>query len=93
MLEFGAPPEHFGQDTFAEAGVILQLGVAPRRIDIITSIDNVNFEDAWNNKIMVEVDGLSIPVLGFDDLIQNKKATGREKDALDVNTLIKQRLK
>jgi len=87
LAEFGAPGEHYNIDTFEEKGVILQIGIAPRRIDIITNIDGVNFHEAWNNKKIVEIENLKIPILDKNDLIKNKLSTGRDKDILDARKL------
>jgi hypothetical protein len=87
LAEFGAPAEHYNRETFEEKGVILQIGVAPRRIDIITHIDGVNFHDAFHNKKVIEIENLRVPILDMNDLITNKLSTGREKDILDARKL------
>jgi hypothetical protein len=61
--------------------------VIPRRIDIITKIDGVTYEEADEDKIIIEVESLKIPVISLDKLIKNKMSTGREKDELDIKTL------
>lgn len=63
----------------------------PRRIDIITKIDGVTYEEADEDKIIVEVEGLKIPVISLEKFIKNKMATGREKDKLDIKTLMKKK--
>lgn len=60
------------------------MGYPPYRIDIITSIDGVEFDSAWENRMVVEVDGLPVPFIGREDLLRNKRSTGRPKDMLDV---------
>jgi len=87
LIEFGAPGEHYDTNTFLEESIILQIGVVPRRIDIITSIDGINFNDAWKNKVVAEIGELSIPILAVDDLIENKLSTGRDKDVIDAKRL------
>ncbi len=74
---------------FIEQGVVYQIGVAPNRIDIMTSIDDVEFEDAWNRKFTVVVEGLAIPVLSKEHLIKNKRAVGRPQDLVDIDYLEK----
>ena len=64
-----------------------QIGLPPRRIDILTEISGVSFEDAWATRLTADVGGLSLPFLGREALIQNKLASGRDKDLLDVKTL------
>ena len=87
LVEFGAPLSHINRDTFTEEGIVLQIGIAPRRIDIITQIDGVEFQNAYGQKFMVELEGLAIPFLSKDDLIRNKESTGREKDRVDAQYL------
>jgi len=87
LSEFGAPLQEISEETFCEEGIILQIGVAPRRIDIITKIDGVNFKQAYSNKEKIKIETLIIPFLSKADLIKNKKSTGREKDKLDIKYL------
>ncbi len=87
LLQFGSPLEHIDEKTFCEEGVIFQIGVAPRRIDILTRIDGVDFHQAYERRKEVIVDDLKIPFISKEDLIKNKQSTGREKDALDVKEL------
>lgn len=90
MVAFGAPLHEIDETTFAAPNVVFQIGVAPRRVDIITTISGVSFDEAYLNRQVVEIEGLSIPILSFDDLIKNKRATGRDKDRLDADQLEKQ---
>ena len=68
-------------------GMVFQMGVAPNRIDVVTSIDAVEFEPAWSRKCPWEYGGVPIHVLSRDDLIVNKRAVGRPQDLIDVDTL------
>ena len=65
-------------------GIVFQIGVAPRRIDILTSIDGVEFEEAKEDRIEVEIEGIKISVIGKKHLIENKRAAGRPKDQADL---------
>ena len=87
LLEFGAPLSELTKTTFREEGVIFQIGVAPRRIDIITKIDGVDFKKAYSDKQEIEIEDIKIPLLSKEDLIRNKESTGREKDKLDAKYL------
>ncbi len=87
LSEFGAPLLGISEKAFAEKGVILQVGVAPRRIDIITHIDGVIFEEAYKTKELIEIESLKIPFISKENLIKNKQSTKREKDKIDVNYL------
>ena len=91
LARFGAPLDQIQLNDFAVEGVIFQIGVAPRRIDIITRIDGVTYDEANDDKIIVEVEGLLLPVLSLENLIKNKLATGREKDELDAKYLMKKK--
>ena len=66
---------------------LAQIGVAPRRIDILTAIEGVDFEEAWQNRMEVEIEDLRIPVLSREDLVRNKKAAARPQDLADVSRL------
>ena len=87
LEKFGAPLENISTDDFAHPGIILQIGVAPRRIDIITKIDGLTYDEASKGKEIVEIENLSIPVISKQNLIINKLATGREKDKVDAINL------
>ncbi len=65
-------------------GTIFQIGVIPRRIDIINEIDGVSYEEADNDKVIVDIECLKVPIISKPKLIINKKAIGREKDRLDA---------
>jgi hypothetical protein len=91
LMRFGAPLEQIKTDDFSIEGIIFQIGVIPRRIDIITKIDGVTYEEADVDKITIDIESLKIPVISLDNLIKNKSATGRKKDELDVKALRKNR--
>ncbi len=87
LAEFGAPLEQINTGTFIEKGIIFQIGVVPRRVDILTFIDGVKFDKAYKDKENIEIEGIIIPFLSKKNIIKNKEATGREKDKLDVKYL------
>ena len=89
LKEFGAPLSQINETTFAGRDIIFQIGVAPRRIDIITTIDGLEFEQAWQRRVEIDIDGLNVPFISKPDLIKNKESTGREKDILDAKILRK----
>jgi len=86
---FGAPVEQLDEATFVKHGIVFQIGVAPRRIDIITAISGVEFDQAYQQRYTIEFEGLKLPMLSLADLIKNKRATGRDKDRLDADRLEK----
>lgn len=66
---------------------VLQLGYPPYRIDLLTRIDGVEFDDAWGRHIELVLGGVKVPFIGRDDLIANKRAVGRPQDVVDVKRL------
>ncbi len=87
LAAFGAPTSRITVEDFSTPDIVCQIGIAPRRIGILTSISGVAFEQAWADRISVELDGLTIPVIGRAHLLVNKRASGRPKDLVDVETL------
>ncbi len=87
LRRFGAPLAGLAREDLARPGMVVQIGTAPRRIDLLTSLDGVGFEEAWRSRVTVEVEGLLIPVLGREELIRNKKAVARPQDLADVERL------
>ena len=85
--EFGFVGLNLSVDDFNRTDVVVQLGDPPHRIDIMTSIDGVDFEEAWERKVLIQVDGRSIPFISREDLITNKRAAGRPQDVADVARL------
>jgi len=87
LSDFGVPLSELTKTTFREERVVFQIGVAPRRIDIITKIDGIDFKKAYSDKQEIEIEDIKIPLLSKEDLIRNKESTGREKDKLDAKYL------
>ncbi len=87
LLAFGAPMDEISVVDFAEAGTVFQIGVAPRRIDILTGISGVNYDAASKEAIAAEVEDIHIRILSMQHLIQNKISTGRPKDLDDAKKL------
>jgi hypothetical protein len=84
---FGAPLSDLTRDDLIRPGTVFQIGVPPSRIDILTSISGVSFDEASRNHVTVHVGGFAIPVLGKSDFITNKRAVGRPKDLSDLDLL------
>ena len=61
--------------------------MAPRRIDILTHIGDIEFREAWDNREVVAIEGLKIPIIGMEELIRSKLSSGRDKDIADVKKL------
>ena len=87
LRAFGAPTSRIAVEDFSTPDIVYQIGTAPRRIDILTSISGVEFDQAWEGRISVELEGLAVPVIGRDHLLVNKRASGRPKDLADAETL------
>ncbi len=71
----------FGPDT------VVQLGQPPRRIDLLTAVDGVSFDDCFVHREHVELGGVCLPIIGLEDFKANKRASGRLKDLVDLETL------
>jgi hypothetical protein len=89
LSEFGAPLSELSPDTFTAKGITFQIGVAPRRIDIITMINGVDFRHAYSGRQDIPINDIMVPFISKKDLIKNKESTGREKDRLDAECLRK----
>lgn len=89
LARFGAPLEVLGIDLgdLESADLVVQIGQPPRRIDLLTSVDGLDFESSWARRHVVEVDDLAVPCLSLEALKVNKRSAGREKDLLDLRLL------
>ena len=85
--EFGAPLNGVCPEDFATDGTIFQIGVAPCRIDVINKIDGVRYADASPRTIQKVIDGVPVRVISREDLIVNKRSSGRTKDLADAEIL------
>jgi hypothetical protein len=88
---FGAPLHDLSEADLAEPGIVFQIGLPPRRIDILTSITGVAFADAWPGRVAIEYGGVACHVLGREALVTNKRALGRAKDLADLELLDRHR--
>ncbi|MBL1141688.1 MAG: hypothetical protein HND53_06615 [Proteobacteria bacterium] len=87
LQEFGFGSLKLTKEDFMEPGQIIQLGMPPGRIDIITSISGVDWEEAFTGKVEGTCGGVPVNFLGREQFIKNKKATGRAKDLADLEAL------
>lgn len=85
--KFGFSPLDFKPDDFLEADQIIQLGYPPNRIDILTSLTDLTFEECYRSRVQVEIQGVHINFIDVDNLKKNKRATGRLQDLADVDNL------
>ena len=89
LAAFGAPMAAHGVSAadFEAPGNVYQLGLPPRRIDMLTQISGVIFEEAWESRLVIEIDGAPVAVLGRAELVRNKRAPGRPKDLVDADAV------
>lgn len=87
LRAFGAPLGEVTLADFSQPGITFQIGVEPVRIDVITEVDGLDFASAWQHRHLRQLEGLALPVISRDDLIINKKASGRLQDLADVEAL------
>lgn len=93
LRRFGAPMARLSKSDFATPDIVFQIGVAPRRIDILTSIAGVSFDKAWPVRAVQNVGGTQVNGISRDHLMVNKLAAGRPKDRADVRALQRRKKK
>ncbi len=84
---FGAPLADLTRQDLTSADLVFQIGVVPARIDIMTGVSGVGFDEAWAERVTLRLSGLEVPVIGREALIRNKRAAGRPRDLADVAEL------
>lgn len=87
LRAFGAPLDELQERDLATPDTVFQMGVAPLRIDILTSIDGLTFDEAWPSRVATRYADQPICVLSREALIKNKLASGRLQDLADVEQL------
>jgi hypothetical protein len=89
LRDFGAPLGDLVQSDFESPGTGFKMGEPPSRIDILTQIEGVRFEDAWPRRLETSFGPVHCAVIGWDDLLTNKRAAGRPQDLADVDALVR----
>ncbi|MDD5089975.1 MAG: hypothetical protein PHQ23_03575 [Candidatus Wallbacteria bacterium] len=87
LKEFGAPLVNLTIDDFTKQEYFYQMGKPPLRVDIMMSIPGIEFEEAWKNRVIVELNSEEIPFISKKDLIRAKEASGRPQDLIDLSKL------
>ncbi|MBY0269744.1 MAG: hypothetical protein K2X06_07755 [Burkholderiales bacterium] len=87
LTEFGAPLQDLDEHDLSHPGLVFQIGIAPLRIDILTHIDGVEFDDAWAARLNIQVAEQPVGVLSQAHLIKNKRTVGRAQDLADIEWL------
>jgi hypothetical protein len=87
LIRFGAPQRGLTIEDLATPDIVFHFGLPPQRIDILTSITGVEFEEGWAGRTSASFDGVPVSILGRVELLKNKRSTGRPKDTLDADDL------
>ena len=87
LVKFGAPLLDLTIEDLTKADTVFQIGVDPSRVDILSGISGVAFDDAWKRRLVLNIEGARVPVLSRVDFVTNKRASGRPKDLLDLELL------
>ena len=91
LERFGAPLHDLAIEDLATPGIVFQMGLPPYRIDLLTQISGVTFEEAWPNRLVILIEGIEVAVIGKQDLIRNKRASARPQDLVDLDLLERSR--
>lgn len=89
LIEFGAPVDSLQvkEADLTTPNSVIQIGLPPRRVDLLTSLTGLEFETAWRDRVEQRIGDLLIPFLGRDALLTNKRACDRTKDRADLEAL------
>jgi hypothetical protein len=87
LQRFGTPLQNLTPQDLQKDDVVFQIGVAPRRIDIITGVSGLQFEETFARSIAVDVEGIEVHIPSIPDLIRNKRTSGRTRDRADAEAL------
>lgn len=87
LADFGFGSLGLKEDDFTQPGCIVQLGHPPNRIDLLTALKSVSFDDAWEHRAEGHFGAEQVFYLGLEELILNKRAVGRPQDRVDVEVL------
>lgn len=91
LARFGAPLTDVAASDFSDPDCVYQIGIDSNRIDVLSAIDGVSFERAWASRQTSAYGGEPVWVIGLDELIANKRASGRDQDLVDVRLLERRR--
>ena len=87
LRNFGAALFDLTSDDLSTPDTVFQIGLPPSRIDILSSISGVEFDHAWPNRLEIKIGDLAVAVIGREDFIANKTASGRPRDLIDLTLL------
>ena len=86
LMAFGVP-EGIDSEFFKEDGNAFRIGNPPLRIEIITEASGIDFKASYPNRVLIEADDICLPFIGYEDLVRNKRASGRLRDLADLEGL------
>lgn len=89
LIEFGAPMADLTVHDLTQQHIVFQFGMAPARVDVMTSIDAVTFSEAWKHRVQTNLDVIPISIISLEHLKQNKKAANRDSDKIHLARLEK----
>ena len=87
LVQFGAPLADLTVHDLTQDHIVFQFGMAPVRVDVMTTIDAVTFNNAWNRRVEAQLGGIAISIISLQDLIRNKESAGRDSDRLHLDRL------
>ncbi len=89
LSEFGAPVDslNISVDDLSKPNLVVQLGLPPRRIDLLTDVTGVTFTEAWEDRVVRSIGSTDVPFMGRATFIKNKRAVGRNRDLADLESL------
>jgi len=84
LRQFGAPLFGLSAEDFTLPDTVFQIGVVPGRVDLMSGVSGLTFEEAWSSRIIAKIGEQEVAALGFEALLRNKRASGRPKDLADI---------
>ena len=87
LQAFGAPVSNLTVEDLSAPDLVYQIGVPPRRIDVLTSLTGVRFDEAWSSRVHGTLGRVGCDFIGREALIRNKRALGRPRDLADLEAL------
>ena len=87
LSEFGFDSLGLTEDDFLTIGYMIQLGLPPNRIDILTKADGLEFENCYDSRVIIEIEGMPVNFIDLENLKKNKRASGRFQDLADLENL------
>jgi hypothetical protein len=91
LTKFGFPASTVSPEMFVGGQTVFRMGVPPNRIEVLTEISGVKFNECYARRRMIDYEGVKIPVIAYEDLKTNKLSTGRPRDAGDIDAIEKRR--